>query len=261
MEILSQSDGRVLIVKINRPEAMNSLNPSANELLLQTWERFESDDALHVAVLTGVGSKSFSAGADLKTMIPAMRDRVNSGEEGVEWNFGGGLARGFTFTKPLICAINGHCHAGGMEMALACDIRLASPNAMFSLAEVKWAVMPGAGGTQRLPRAIPLGMAMEILLTGDAIDANTALRTGLVNHIYPQDQLLDEAVAVAHRIASRGPLAIRAVKQAVLAGFDHGFTEGMAREHEAFLKVMRSADSEEGYRAFSEKRSPNYEGH
>jgi enoyl-CoA hydratase/carnithine racemase len=260
MEILTNAEGPVLIVTINRPEAMNALSPAANDALQAAWEMFEGNDELLVAVLTGAGQHSFSAGADLKTLIPLLRERVLTDDEEIEWNFGGGLARGRTFTKPLICAVNGHCLAGGLEMALGCDIRLASPNATFSLAEVKWAIAPGAGGTVRLPRAVPLGWAMEMLLTGDPIDADTAFRIGLVNHLYPQDTLLDEAISLAKRIASRGPLAVRSIKRVVQESFELNFSQAMAQEHDALLALMRSSDAQEGYRVFSEKRPPSYRG-
>lgn len=260
MPINTQTQGHVLVVTIDRPEAMNALDPAMTSALEAVWQEFEASDRWRVAVLTGAGDRAFSAGADLKTLLPAFRQRVNAGDSTAVWNFGGGLARGIEFSKPLVAAVNGHALAGGLEMALACDIRLCSPNATFSLAEAKWAVTPGAGGTQRLPRAIPLGMAMEMLLTGTSIDAQTALRCGLVNRVLPQEALLDDALALANRIAAAGPLAVKSIKRSVREGFEHGMEQGMRREHDAFVAIMSSEDAGEGYVAFAEKRTPVYRG-
>ena len=251
--------GHVMQVTINRPEAMNALDIEHNHALRAAWERLNADAALRVAILTGAGDTAFCAGADLKSLIPAQREAVARGDT-TAWEFGGGLARGLTITKPIIAAVNGHCLAGGLEMALACDIRLCSPNAKMGLAEVKWAIIPGAGGTQRLPRAIPLGMALEMILSGDPIGAEEALRVGLVNRLVPQARLLPVAHELAARIASRGPLAVRAAKQAVYEGLGRDFAAGMCIEELLFNKVMESEDAIEGPRAFAERRPPEFKG-
>jgi enoyl-CoA hydratase/carnithine racemase len=238
---------------------MNALDIEHNRLLRAAWERLNAAPELRVAILTGAGDKSFCAGADLKTLIPAQREAVVRGDT-APWEFGGGLARGLQVSKPIIAAVNGHCLAGGLEMALACDIRLCAPNAKFGLAEVKWAIIPGAGGTQRLPRAVPLGMALEMILTGDPIDADEALRVGLVNRVVPQARLLPVAHELAARIAARGPLAVRAAKQAVYEGLGRDFAAGMCIEELLFNKVMTSEDSAEGPRAFAERRAPQFQG-
>jgi len=250
---------RVMQVTINRPDAMNALDIEHNRLLGEAWERFIQDTDAHVAVLTGAGDRSFCAGADLKSLIPAQRAAIARGDR-TPWAFGGGLARGLSVPKPVIAAVNGHCLAGGLEMALACDIRLCSPNAHFGLAEVKWAIIPGAGGTQRLPRAVPLGMALEMILSGDPIDAGEAFRIGLVNRVVPPDELLPAAHELARRIAARGPLAVEAAKQAVYEGLGRDFAAGMAIEELLFNKVMTSEDAEEGPRAFAERRPPRFKG-
>lgn len=252
-------DNGVMLITIARPAAMNSLDAAANQELAEVWERFSGDANAHVAVLTGQGEKSFCAGADLKTLIPAQRAAVASGKTH-GWEFGGGLARGRTLDKPVIAAVNGHCLAGGLEMALACDIRICSPNARFGLAEVKWAIIPGAGGTQRLPRAVPLSMALEMILTGDPIDASEALRIGLVNRIVDLPNLVPSAMELAHRIAARGPLAVRAARRAVYEGLGRDFEAGMAIEEFLFNESIRSEDASEGPRAFAEKRPPNFKG-
>jgi len=259
MTILAKITGPLLEVTIDRPEAMNALDAAANAELGRVWRHFNEDPALRVAVLTGAGDKAFSAGADLKTLIPSYREGA-LGQAEVDWHFGGGLARGLEIEKPVIAAVNGHCLAGGLEMALACDIRLCSPNATFGLAEVKWAIIPGAGGTQRLPRAIPLGLALEMILSGDPIDAAEAFRVGLVNRILPLDQLLPTARELAGRIAARGPLAVRAAKRAALEGLARGMAAGMAFEDKLFREVAASEDAREGPLAFAEKRVPRYQG-
>ena len=259
MAIIAKVEGPLLEVTIDRPEAMNALDAAANADLGRIWRRFNADAALQVAILTGAGDRAFSAGADLKTLIPAYREGA-LGQQEVDWHFGGGLARGLEIEKPVIAAVNGHCLAGGLELALACDIRLCSPNASFGLAEVKWAIIPGAGGTQRLPRAVPLGMAMEMILTGDPIDAAEALRVGLVNRVLPREELMPAARELALRIAARGPLAVRAAKRAVFEGLALGLAGGMAHEDELFRRVAASEDAQEGPRAFAEKRRPVYKG-
>ena len=259
MTILAKITGPLLEVTIDRPEAMNALDAAANAELGRVWRHFNQDPALRVAVLTGAGDKAFSAGADLKTLIPSYREGA-LGQAEVDWHFGGGLARGLEIEKPVIAAVNGHCLAGGLEMALACDIRLCSPNATFGLAEVKWAIIPGAGGTQRLPRAIPLGLALEMILSGDPIDAAEAFRVGLVNRILPLNQLLPTARELAGRIAARGPLAVRAAKRAALEGLARGMAAGMAFEDKLFREVAASEDAREGPLAFAEKRAPRYQG-
>lgn len=158
-------DAGVMVVTINRPEAMNALDLDANAALADAWDRYTQDDSLQAAVITGAGDKAFCAGSDLKKSIPARRDAMRAGQE-VPWAFAGGLTADRDLGKPVIAAINGHCLAGGLELALACDLRIATPNATFGLSEVKWAIIPGGGGTQRLPRCIPIGLAMEMILTG-----------------------------------------------------------------------------------------------
>jgi enoyl-CoA hydratase/carnithine racemase len=257
MPIDVERDGHVAVITINRPEARNALDPEHQDALGAAVAAFEADDELRVAVLTGAGDSVFSAGADLKTLIPSFRDRVRAGEE-PPWNFGGFTA--VERAKPMIAAVNGHALAGGCEMALACDIRLASPNATIGLAETKWAIIPGAGGTVRLPRAVPLGLAMEMILSGEPIDAAEAHRVGLVNRVVPAESLRAEAVRLARTIASRGPLAVRAARASVLAGLGTDERTAMRTEFGHFLDVLRTDDAVEGSTAFAEKRDPVYRG-
>ena len=257
MPIRFEPEGAVVLITIDRPDARNALDPEHNAELADAFAAFEADADLRVAVLTGAGDVSFSAGADLKRLIPTFRDAVRAGGE-PPWVIGG-ITDG-SLTKPTIAAVNGHALAGGMEMALACDIRLASPNAMLGLAETRWAIMPGAGGTVRLPRSVPLGAALEIILTGDPIDAAEAYRLGLVNRVVPLPDLRPEALRLARTIAARGPLAVVAARRAVLEGLGAGEDEAMGLERRLFLGVMRTEDAVEGSTAFAEKRPPVYRG-
>ncbi|MEX2291559.1 MAG: enoyl-CoA hydratase-related protein [Mycobacteriales bacterium] len=258
MAITYVVDDAVVVITIERPEAMNSLDPEHNDALGEAYRRFQDDDALRCAVLTGAGDAAFSAGADLKRLIPKVREAVLD-EDGDPWVLGG-----MTWTpelgKPVVAAINGHALAGGLELALACDIRICSPNATFGLAETKWAIIPGAGGTQRLPRAVPLGVAVEMILTGDPIDAEAAFAHGLVNRIVPADELMAEALRVARSIASRGPVAVLAAKRAIFTGLDRGLEAGLVEEQRSLAQCLRTDDAEEGPRAFLEKRPPVYRG-
>jgi enoyl-CoA hydratase/carnithine racemase len=250
--------GPVVVITMDRPEAMNALDPEHNAALADAFSRYEADDSLLAAVLTGAGPASFSAGADLRRLIPPFRDAVRAGGS-PPWVLGG-ITEDAAAGKPKIAAVNGHALAGGLELALACDFRLCSVNATFGLAETKWAIIPGAGGTQRLPRAIPLGPAMEMIMSGEPIGAADALRWGLVNRVLAAADLLPAAVAAAQSIAARGPLAVRAARAAVLDGLGLGLADGMAAERDRFLAVMRSQDAVEGATAFSEKRPPVYQG-
>jgi enoyl-CoA hydratase/carnithine racemase len=257
MPIRYEVSSAVAVITIDRPEVMNALDPEHNEALTAAFEEYERDDSLRAAVLTGAGDAAFSAGADLRKLIPPFRDAVRAGQS-PPWVLGGITDR---FSgKPKIAAVNGHALAGGLELALACDIRLASANATFGLAETKWGIIPGAGGTQRLPRAIPLGPAMEMILTGEPISAEQALRWGLVNRIVPSDRLVPEAITLASTIAARGPLAVSAARAAIFQGLGASLAEGLALERELFLRVMRTDDAVEGATAFADKRVPQFEG-
>jgi enoyl-CoA hydratase/carnithine racemase len=258
MPIRYDMAGPVVVITIDRPEAMNALDQDHNDALAEAFGRYETDDSLRAAVLTGAGDQAFSAGADLKRLIPAFREAVRSGQA-PPWVMGG-ITGPPQRAKPKIAAVNGHALAGGLELALACDFRLCSPNASFGLAETKWAIIPGAGGTQRLPRAIPLGPAMEMILTGEPVSAGDALRWGLVNRVLPLPELVPAAVRAAESIAARGPLAVRTARDAVLSGLGLDLGAGLQTERERFLDVMRTEDAVEGATAFSQKRPPLYHG-
>ncbi len=250
---------RVAIITINRPDVMNAIDPQTSYELRKAWEDFRDSDDLWVAILTGAGDRAFSAGNDLVAMAKLMAGQMQLKEEwrGVPF---GGITRDFECWKPMIAAINGFCLAGGLEMALSCDIRVASEDAQFGLPEVTRAIIPGASGTQRLPRAVPLGIALELLMTGGRIDAQTALRYGLVNHVVPKAQVMDKALEIAGVISKNGPLAVRAVKEAAIRGLSLPFEEGLKLENELSRRVLQSEDALEGPRAFAEKREPRYQG-
>jgi len=258
MSIDYETDGHVARITINRPAAMNAIDSAHNAALEEAWRRLNEDRQIRAGVLTGAGARAFCAGADLKELIPSHHNAVRAGSR-APWAMGG-LTLEPHFGKPMIAAVNGHALAGGLELALACDIRVCAPNATFGLAETKWALIPGAGGTQRLPRTVPLGWAMEMILTGEPIDAETALRIGLVNRILPHDQLLERAMRLAATIASRGPLAVTAARRAILEGLTLGLAAGLSNERDHFIEIMKTADVLEGTAAFAEKRDPQYEG-
>ncbi|HEX4240402.1 MAG TPA: enoyl-CoA hydratase-related protein [Steroidobacteraceae bacterium] len=258
MSIDYETAGHVARITINRPGAMNAIDSAHNSALETAWLRLNEDPQVRVGVLTGAGALAFCAGADLKELIPAHHGAVRSGAR-APWSMGGITAEPH-FGKPMIAAVNGHALAGGMELALACDIRVCSANATFGLAETKWALIPGAGGTQRLPLTVPLGWAMEMILTGDPIDAATALRIGLVNRVLPQDQLLDHAMRLAATIASRGPLAVAAARRSILEGLTLGLAAGLSNERDLFIDIMRTDDALEGPAAFAGKREPRFQG-
>ncbi len=254
--IIYEKKGRIAYVTINRPERMNAVAPATSRELRQAFSAFRDDDELWVAILTGAGEKAFSAGADLVAMAQALA----SGDSGLMDVPFGGITRDFEIWKPMIAAINGYCLAGGLELALRCDIRLAAEHATFGLPEPTRAIIPGAGGTQRLPRAIPLAFAMEILLTGGRIDAQTALRWGLVSRVLPPAELMPKAEEIANAICECGPLAVRAIKQAVYQGLDMTLEEGLALETKLQMEVFSTEDAHEGPLAFSQKRKPQYKG-
>jgi E-phenylitaconyl-CoA hydratase len=193
----------------------------------------------------------------LKKLIPAAFARDGGSHPGADLGLGG-ITRGLEIWKPMIAAINGHCLAGGLEQALACDLRIASENATFGLTEVRWAIMPGAGGTQRLPRAVPLARAMEMILMAQTVDAQEALRMGLVNTVVPLAELMPTARAWAETICERGPLAVRAAKEAVLRGLTMPIADGLRVEALLSATLRGTEDAVEGPKAFAEKRKPNF---
>lgn len=257
-----ERDGAIAILVIDRPEARNAIDPQTGAALVRAWIDFRDDPALRVAVLTGAGGDAFCSGADLRAvsafhrdLTPSERLRRAESEPGL-----GGITRNLEIDKPILAAINGHCLAGGLEIALACDLRIAADNATFGLPEVTRGFVPGAGGTQRLPRLIGPERALLLILSGRRIDAAEALRIGLVSQLVPAARLRDEAVALATRIAANAPLATRAAKAAVWRGLDLPLEAGLRLEQLLAEPVRQSEDAREGVAAFLEKRTPKFEG-
>ena len=257
MPILYEKTGRIATITINRPDALNSIDPQTNAELTEAWADFRDDPEVWVGILTGAGDRAFCAGADLKELIPYLGEQARKGEL-TEFNFGG-ITRGFQTWKPMIAAVNGFALAGGTELALACDIRIAAENARFGQPEVRWAIIPGAGGTQRLPRAIGQSAALEIILTGRQVDAQEALRLGLIHRVVPAADVMTEARKAAEALLVNGPLALRAAKQAVIEGLDMPMNAGLDLELRLFADLLLTEDAVEGPRAFAERRAPQYQ--
>jgi enoyl-CoA hydratase/carnithine racemase len=245
--------GRVEILTINRPEARNAINPEVTAAMGAALDDLDGDEECWVVVLTGAGDKSFSAGMDLKSFA--------SGQ-------GAGIidAHGFAsitrrrFAKPLIAAVNGAALAGGCEIMLSCDLVVAAEHATFGVPEAKRGLIAGAGGLIRLPRRIPRAVALELALTGEAIDARRAFQVGLVNRVVPAERLMEEALALAEQIAANAPLAVRCSKKVMLDSADLPEAEAWALNDGTFAEIFTSADAMEGAVAFAEKRAPHWTG-
>jgi len=248
-------EGKIALFTINRPEALGALNVEGMRQLQDALLDFRDDDGLLVGIITGTGDKAFSAGVDIKDYLPFIKRTTDK-----PWQRPTGIIRGLNIWKPLIAACNGLAIGGGLELALACDIMIASENAVFGLPEVTVGLIPGGGGTQRLPRAIPRRIAAEMLFTGKTIDAQEAYRIGLVNKVVPIDQLMTEARKLAESICKAAPLAVRAVKEAVVRGLSMSLEDGLQLEDDLTRYVMSTKDFEEGITAFREKRKPKFEG-
>ena len=257
MALRYEQQDRVVTITLDRPEAMNAIDPETHQELIDVWTRFRDDPEAWVAILTGAGEKAFSAGADLKKMIPQAFGTRGSGRSRGHNDLGlGGITRGLEIWKPMIAADNGYALAGGLELVLACDLRVAAEHAVFGLTEVRWAIMPGAGGTQRLPRMVPLAKAMEMILMAETCSAQEAHRIGLVNAVVPAPEVLPTARRWAQTLCERGPLAVRAAKEAIVRGLSLPLADGLRLE--AFLSgtLRGTEDAAEGPKAFAEKRKP-----
>ena len=260
--IIYERIGPVRLITINRPKAMNALDFAANDELTEAWRAFAADDDARVAVITGAGRDAFCAGADLKTYTmeyaraaaPEFRRRYTDGP-----GFGG-ITRGMNVDKPVVAAINGYAISGGLELALACDIRFAAPNAEFALQDVRWGFHACDGGLVRLPHIVGLGNAMEIFLSGDRFDAGHGARIGLINRIIAQDRLVAETIDYAQALATRAPLAQQFGKEVMLKALSMPLDDALALESRSFHDLGQTDDLIEGTTAFREKRDARFRG-
>ena len=252
MALLFETRDHIATITFNRPESLNAFNPQQVAEFTDAMIRFGNDPELWVAILTGAGDRSFSAGADIKELLPADDGEA---EPPVEKMFFG---NGLDVYKPVIAAVNGFALGGGLEVMLACDIRIASERASFGQPEVAIGVTAGWGGSQRLTRQIPWCKAAELLLLGQRIDAQGAYRIGLVNKVVPHDELIAEANRWADVICRQAPIAVRATKEAMLRGHDVSLAAGLFIEQQMYGKARRSQDAAEAIEAFAAKRTPTF---
>lgn len=253
--ITVEKRGKVAVLTINRPDKLNALNKNVHAEGVSALDELRKDDSVRVVVITGAGEKSFIAGADISEF--AGQTPVTQRNLFHEKTFFNSID---TFPKPVIAMINGFCLGGGNELALACDLRIASENAKFGQPEINLGIICGGGGTQRLTRLIGEGRAMEIILTGDMIDAQTALNFGLVNHVYPLAELEEKTMELANKIAEKAPIALQMSKEAVKFASRSNLDEGLRREVDLFAICFSTEDKTEGVSAFLEKRKANFQG-
>lgn len=253
--ITVEKRGKVAVLTINRPDKLNALNQSVHAEGVAALDELRKDDSVRVVVITGAGEKSFIAGADISEF--AGQTPVTQRNLFHEKTFFNSID---VFPKPVIAMINGFCLGGGNELALACDIRIASENAKFGQPEINLGIICGGGGTQRLTRLIGEGRAMEIILTGDMIDAQTALNFGLVNHVYPLAELEEKTMELANKLAEKAPIALQMSKEAVKFASRSNLDEGLRREVDLFAICFSTEDKTEGVSAFLEKRKANFQG-
>ena len=257
MPIDVKVENHIAVAVLNRPEAMNSFDPEMRDALYALWDRVQEDDDIRVLIITGAGDRAFCTGSDLKKTMPP---KESYAELLVGRNAPGNMLHKFGVDKPIICAVNGYAAGGGMELALACDICIASDNAKLGLTEAKIGSIPGSGGVQRLPRAISKSNAMLMLLTGDMVDANEALRLGIVSKVVPLDKLIPTAMEIAQRIAANAPLAVKALKRLVNQGLDMPLAHALEMDKYMFGLLRDTEDRIEGRKAFQQKRKPEYKG-
>ncbi len=246
----------IALITINRPERLNAMDREHYDALSKAWIRVRDDASIKCAIVTGAGDRSFTTGADIKAVLtePAsLRDMWLTQSDQL-------LNNGLEIWKPIIAAVNGYCLGGGMTLLFATDIRIASSNASFSLAEVKRGIVPGNGGTQRILSQVPHAIAMEWLLTGDPFDADEAARWGLINAVVAPEQLLEKAYEYARRVTANAPLAVQAAKELAIRSRDMDLKSGLRMESQVSKLLAYSEDAIEGPAAFSEKRDPNWKG-
>lgn len=246
----------VALITINRPERRNALDAEHYQALSQAWIRVRDDEEVRVAVVTGAGDKSFCAGADIKSVL-AQKNTLSQMWLTQKDQL---LNRGLEVWKPVVAAVNGYCLGGGVTLLLATDIRFASSNATFGLSEVKRGIIAANGGTQRVLQQLPYPIAMEMLLTGEALNAEEAARWGLINKVVEPDQLLNTAMDCAEKIAANAPLAVQAAKELAVRSRDMDLNTGLRMEQLITRLLRESEDAREGREAFAEKRAPEFKG-
>lgn len=251
--ILSETRGQVGLITLNRPQAMNALNNQLMRELMDALEAFDRDETVGAMVITG-SEKAFAAGADIKEMVDKSIEQIMDRDHVAVF----GRIR--TIRKPVIAAVSGWALGGGCEIALSCDMIVASESAKFGQPEISIGVIPGAGGTQRLTRAVGKAVAMEMILNDRRLTAQEAYQFGMVNRVVPVESYLEEALRLAEEIASRAPVAVRAAKKMINQTFEQMLSEGLAAEKQEFYNLFATEDQKEGMQAFIEKRTPGWKG-
>lgn len=256
MTVRVEVDDGICTITIDRPDKHNAMDAEHYALLSQAWGKVRDDESIRAAIITGAGDKTFSAGADLKdldTVFAMGSDMWLTQRDQL-------LNRGLEIWKPVIAAVNGNCFAGGMTLLMATDIRVSVDTATFGITEVKRGLLAANGGTQRPLKQLPYAIAMEMLLTGDAISAQEAHKWGLVNAVVPRAALLDTAQQYARRILSNAPLAVQATKELAVRSMDMSMADGFRMEQVMIRHLLQTKDAAEGRLAFSEKRQPEFHG-
>ena len=259
--IIYEKRDRIAYITINRPEAMNALGPEHNNEIIEVWTDFRDDPDVWTAILTGAGDRAFCAGADLKTYTPLLGERgsYDVRQDANRMGFGG-ITRGLEIWKPIIAAVNGYALAGGLELALACDIRVASENAQFGCSEVRRGFHHCDGGTVRLPLIVGLGNALKMQLTGEHLGAQEALRIGLISDVVAVNDLVETAERYAAVILRNGPLGVRSAKESMLRSLGRALEDALRFENILFSTLTRTEDYKEGPSSFAEKRDPVWKG-
>ncbi|MBR0641011.1 enoyl-CoA hydratase [Bacillus safensis] len=252
----SIQDEQIGIMTLNRPEQANSLSSTMLEEMNQIIQEIKHNESIRCLLITGAGSKVFCAGADLKERRLMTEAEAKGAVLSIQQTF----IEIESIPVPVIAVMNGHALGGGLELALACDLRIARAGARLGLPETGLAIIPGAGGTQRLPRLIGLGKAKELIFTGASLQAEEAIQIGLIEHMSVADSLMNDAISLAKQIIKNGPLALKEAKQAIQSSLDHDLYTGITKEYEAYLRLIDTADRTEGLQAFQEKRTPQYRG-
>lgn len=251
--ILSEVDGHVGIIKINRPKVLNALNPTLMTQMAEQMEAYDKDSNIHVILLSG-SEKAWAAGADIGDMAEQSMLSMYERDQFATWE------RIKRVKKPIVAAVSGWALGGGCELMMHCDVIICSETAQLGQPEINIGVMPGAGGTQRLTRAVGKAVAMDVILSGRFLTAQEAYEAGLVSRVVPQEHFYTEALKVSHQMASKGPIALRFAKEGVLKAFETTLAEGLEYERKLFYMLFATNDQKEGMRAFVEKRRPDFTG-